>query len=128
MPPNQFSTPGGLTFASPSHPNIYNIASHTVGPRAGFAWTPASGKTVIRGGFGIFEFPNDITTSVLNQTGYSLITPVTPTLTNYFSPFANLSNPFPAGLQGPQALNTTTALGTSVSYDNPHLRNPYMMR
>jgi len=128
VPANQFSTPGGLTFASPSHPNIYNIASHTVSPRAGFAWTPAGGKTVIRGGFGIFEFPNDITTSVLNQTGYSLITPVTATLTNYFSPFATLSNPFPAGLQGPQALNTTTALGTSVSYDNPHLRNPYMMR
>lgn len=130
IPASQFAAPGGLTFASAGNPDIYHTASHLFSPRVGFAWTPggADGKTVLRGGFGMFAFPNDITTSVLNQTGYSLITPLTPTQSNYLSPYATLANPFPSGLQGTQPLNTTTALGTSVSFDNQHLLNPYSIR
>jgi hypothetical protein len=130
IPVGQFATPGGLTFASPSHPDIYHLDSHLFSPRVGFAWTPngAEGKTTIRGGFAMFEFPQNITTSVMNQTGYSIISPITPTQNNYLSPYATLANPFPAGLQPPQALNATTALGASVASDNPHLLNGYSVR
>jgi hypothetical protein len=130
VPVSQFATPGGLTFASPSNPDIYHVNSHLLSPRVGFAWTPggADGKTTVRGGFAMFEFPQDITTSVMNQTGYSIISPITPTQNNYLSPYATLANPFPNGLQAPQALNATTALGTSIASDNQHLLNPYSVR
>src|SRR5581483_10691441 len=130
VPVSRFAPPGGLTYASAADPYIYNTASHLFSPRVGFAWTPAGpdGKTTIRGGFAMFEFPQDITTSVMNQTGYSLITPITATQNNYVSPYATLSNPFPNGLQGPQGLSTTTALGTSVAFDNQHVLNPYSVR
>ncbi len=39
-----------------------------------------------------------------------------------------MTNPFPQGLQPPQPLNATTALGTSVASDNPHLLNAYSVR
>lgn len=128
VPASQFATPGGLTYASANNPDIYHIGSHIFSPRIGFAWTPKGGNTSIRGGFAMFEFPQDITTSVMNQTGYNLVTPLTPTQNNYLSPYATLANPFPNGLQGQQVLNATTALGTSVSADNPNVLNPYSVR
>ena len=64
-----------MTFAGPGNPDIYHVNSHLVSPRVGVSWSP-DGKTTVRGGFAMFSVPQNITTSVMNQTGYSVISSV----------------------------------------------------
>ena len=127
---DQFRVPGGLTFAGPDSPNIYRTPSNILSPRFGFAWTPHSlgGKTVIRGGTGVFVYPIGINGGVaLNQEGFSQTTQFTATNNNYLSPANTLSNPFPTGFQQPagSSLGLATFLGQSVSFFAPSVRNPY---
>lgn len=130
IPVGQFQTPGGLLFASPSNPDVYQPQSHMLSPRLGFAWTPwgASSRTVIRGGFGIYVFP--IGTTGINQPGFSQSTPFLPTLNGYLTVNANLSNPFPSGVIQPSGSSQglSTYLGQSVTFYNPNPLNPYSVR
>ena len=133
--------PGGLTFASPDNPAVFKNSSHLVSPRVGFAWSPdrLHGKTVIRGGFGFFVAPLSIATlavtgaysssPILNQEGFSQSTQfVAPS--NYLSPNANLSNPFPTGILKPvgSSQGLATFNGQTVSFLNPDMRSPYSVR
>jgi len=130
IPANQFSALGGLTFASPGSPNIYNSNSHIFSPRFGVAWTPnfLGGKTVVRGGFGVFVSPLGIVG--LNQEGFSQVTQYPATTNNYLTPTTTLSNPFPNGIAAPagSANGTGTFLGQQVTFYNPHTVNPYSSR
>jgi hypothetical protein len=130
IPPSQFKVPGGLTFAGSSQPDIYRTASHIFSPRFGFAWTPsgAGGKTVIRGGTGVFVFPLGATG--VNQPGYSQTTSVVPSLDSFLTPHATLSDPFPDGIQQPtgSSLGLATFLGKDITYYNPHVLNGYSYR
>jgi hypothetical protein len=130
IPVSQFKVPGGLTYADSSHPDIYHTTSHIFSPRLGFAWTPSGtgGKTVIRGGTGVFMFPLGATG--VNQPGYSQTTSVVPSLDSFLTPHATLSNPFPDGIQQPtgSSLGLATFLGKGLTFYNPNVRNGYSFR
>jgi len=140
IPVGQFNVRGGLTFATPSNPAAYQTESHMFSPRFGFAWTPKAlhDKTVIRGGMGVFVYPVGTEGGLppsssqppLNQEGFSQTTQMVVTNNNFLTPATTLSNPFPNGIQ---PLSTTTPglgtfLGQSVTFFNPHVRNPYSVR
>ncbi len=127
---SQFRVPGGLTFASPSNPDIYRTGAHYFSPRLGFAWKPAAlgSKLVLRGGFGVYMFA--IGTTGVYQNGYSQTTSLVPTLDGYLTPYATLVNPFPDGIQQPagSSLGLATYLGQSVTFFNPNPLNAYTLR
>jgi hypothetical protein len=141
IPAGSFAVPGGLTFPGSGGGDVYQNPSHLFSPRVGFAWSPRAfhDKTVIRGGFGMFVAP--ITMANLSETGTYSSNPIvdqegfsqTTTMivpTNYLSPSATLSNPFPAGILQPvgSSQGLATFLGQTVSFLNPDMKSPYSLR
>ncbi|MEO7142288.1 MAG: TonB-dependent receptor [Bryobacteraceae bacterium] len=128
--PSQFKVPGGLLFASSQNRDIYHTQAHYFSPRFGFAWTPhaLNGKTVIRGGAGVFLFP--FGTTGVNQPGFSQTTSVVPTLNSYLTPSATLANPFPTGIEQPLGASQglATYLGKGLTFSDPNPLNPYSVR
>ena len=131
LPASQFSALGGLAFASAGSPDMYGSGSKIFSPRFGIAWTPKGlgGKTVFRGGFGVFVSPIGVAPA-LDQEGFSATTQFPATNNNFLSPAATLSNPFPNGIA--QAIGSTggtgTYLGQGLTFYNPRTINPYMLR
>ena len=133
VPASQFRALGGLNFASASHPDLYNSDSYIFSPRFGFAWVPKAlgGKTVIRGGLGVFASYTGIYGAVnLNQQGFSQTTQFVATNNNYLSPTGTLSNPFPGGILQPAgaANGSGTFLGQQITYYDPDVVNAYSVR
>ncbi len=69
--------------------------SMKLGPRFGFAYS-MNPKTVFRGGYGIFWIPQSF--SAQSAAGYSQVTSLTSSINGGYTPYANLSNPYPNGL------------------------------
>lgn len=130
LPASVFNPAGGPVFASDERRNVYDTANHSFSPRFGIAWTPdkLKGNTVIRGGFGIFY--HTYGTTGIQQPGFSQTTAFVPTLDGYLTPAANLSNPFPGGIQTPvgAARGLDQNLGQAVTFTNPSLEQPYSRR
>jgi len=87
------------------------------GPRAGFAYrlTP---RTVIRSGYGLFYFPNDVTVPSPMEID-NIYTPYLGTLDGSVTPFATLSNPFPNGILRPPGRDPSyqsVLYGTSLGW------------
>ena len=142
LPANSFNVLGGLTYPGAGGTAVYQNNSHLVSPRAGFAWTPdfMHGKTVVRGGFGMFVSPVVIssmdvngkysTSPNTNQEGFSQTTTMTVTNDNYATPATTLANPFPSGFlkaTGSQ-LGLLTFAGQGVTFMAPVAKNPYSVR
>ena len=131
---------GGLTFPGTSNGAVYNTNSGFVSPRFGFSYSP-NGRTVVRGGFGIFVQPETLGTlnsqgvnssnALSNQQGFSASTTYTAaTSSNFLTPANNLSNPFPAGFVQPANGSTgaSTFLGQSISFLAANQHDPYSER
>jgi len=90
-----------------------------VAPRFGFAWRPGGGRSVVRGGFGLFWDPQ----FTILYNGFVNAAPFSPQITRYGvrfeDPYAGTENPFPAGFAPfvpPADSKFVTPLGTWGSF------------
>jgi hypothetical protein len=117
----QITARGGLLFAGKdTGSGLYHTPKNGFLPRFGFAYQ-WNDKTVVRGGFGLYQgFLGERRGDVI-QTGYSLTTTV-PAVTNpNGTPIpVSLSTPFPNGILEPtgNTLGRQTALGQAISFFN----------
>jgi hypothetical protein len=94
---------GAMYFTGNGRPRSIRAANYrNFQPRAGFAYR-ISGKSVTRGGYGIFFLPVATETGIVTTPfNYSLAADV---LNADFTPRNTLSNPFPQGLRPPSSAN-----------------------
>jgi hypothetical protein len=132
LPASQFVVNGGLLFPTSSSRSLFQTPAVNVGPRFGISWAPAAlgGKTVIRGGTGVFFFPINGVGTGIDQTGFSQQTLLVSSLDGNLTPYATLANPFPDGIQVPSgtAQGLATYLGKSIGYTSYHLKTGYSYR
>ena len=132
LPVSQFLPTGGLEFATSGSRSGYTTPAIFLAPRIGISWAPAAlrNKTVLRGGFGMFNNPYGAYTTGPN-TGFTQASTLVPTNNSYLTPYATLSNPFPGGsiLQPTgSSLGVNTYLGNAISYYYPNFKDPYSIR
>lgn len=131
-PASAFNVRGGLTFAGVNGQptGLYATPKINLMPRFGFAYllTP---KTVLRGGYGIFNgFLGQRRSDVL-QTGFSRQTDFQLTNDGFLTPAATLANPLPSGQLFPilgAGLGAETGIDTGLTFFNSKPKLTYMQR
>lgn len=107
---------GGLIFPAVNGvpDGLTNPASNNLGPRFGFAYQ-ATTKVVVRGGYGIIYIPNE--GAGYTNTGFTANTPMITTVNGGLTPYNNLSNPFPNGINRPtgSSLGAATGIGGAIA-------------
>jgi hypothetical protein len=130
LPAGQFSATGGLLFANGDNRAAGSTTHRAFSPRVGVSWTPTAlkNRTVIRVGFGLFDYLYGVIPS--QQPGFSYTNTYVATNDSFLTPATTLGNPFPTGLRQPpgasQGVNTN--LGQSVTFLNPSLARQYSAR
>lgn len=127
IPASAFKVKGGLQFASNSNRGFWDPDLNNYQPRLGFAYK-LTDKMVIRGGWGIYTVPFVIAGT--NQSGFSLSTPMVPSVDNGLTLQANLSNPLPSGVLSPRgsALGLSALLGQAPSFLPTEVNNSQAQR
>jgi hypothetical protein len=129
--PDQFRVRGGLTFAGVNGQprTLWERDSNNFMPRIGFAYNLA-GKTVLRGGYGVFFGFLGTRRGDVIQTGFSQETTLIPSLDGGLTFVATLANPFPNGILDPLGakLGAMTNVGQAVTFINTKPLAPYMQR
>jgi len=114
---------GGLAFPGvnglPS--GLLDPSLKNFGPRLGLAYQAAS-NIVLRGGYGIMYVPT--LGAAYPSSGFTITTPMTTSIDGGLTPYNDLSNPFPTGIQKPtgSSLGAATGIGTPISGE---LRNTH---
>jgi len=122
---------GGMVFMSPGDRSPADTFHKQFAPRFGFAYSMNS-QTVLRGGYGIFWLPNNL--SVTNGNGnnpaYSVGTPFLSSLDGGITPTDRLNNPFPNGLLPipGSAAGADTLIGQGLSMWTREIHPGYMQQ
>lgn len=124
LPASQFRLLGGLTFpgVGGSPRALWNRDINNLMPRAGFAYSVNS-KTILRGGYGVYFGPLGAQRGDVIQLGFSQRTELVPSLDNGLTFIADLSNPFPGGIQpapgSSEGLRTFNGRAARFFYEDP---------
>jgi hypothetical protein len=111
---------GGLMYAGLNgYPTRQGKALNGVAPRGGVAWSLTS-RDVIRGGYGFYWAPmqfSGVGETAMGRLGYSAATTYLASTDGNRTPANTLSNPFPAGITGPQGSSLGLATGAGGVLD-----------
>lgn len=129
LPASQWTVKGGLTFAGAgTSRDLYNTPKRNLLPRIGFAYQ-LTDKTVLRGGFGMYQGFLGERRGDVWQAGYSQQTPFSAFAADGTTLVRTLSNPFDSLLQPVgNALGGQTYVGqnlTTVFNQNPLMPTMY---
>jgi hypothetical protein len=129
LPVDQFHIRGGLQFAGVNGQprTLWDRSLGVFAPRIGLAFRLRP-RIVLRSGLGIYPIDTGVPKERRPyQTGYSMTTPMVPTLNNGQTFLANLAVPFPNGVASPtgSSLGMATALGQGLSAYTIQANTPY---
>ncbi len=131
LPLDQFRVPGGLTFVGVGgNPRTYwQGEKNNFMPRVGLAYQLRP-ETVLRAGYGMFFDSLGAFKTDAIQTGFSMATPIQPSLDSGLTFLVKTADPFPNGLLPPLGVagGLATNLGQSVSFFREQRKQPYVQR
>jgi Carboxypeptidase regulatory-like domain len=131
VPVSAFNVRGGLTFAGVNGEprGLYDTPRANFMPRAGWTYR-LNDLTVLRGGYGMYYGFLGQRRGDVFQSGFSQNTNIITTRDNGLTFIANLSNPFPNGIQEPvgSAQGIETFLGQSITFFDPNPKSPRTQR